>query len=711
MGWFSNLIARRQQESHIGAERVRRDIEGRFNPMRRLEPANLSRWIDEFSAGNLRPLARLLYDLSDRDYTWMAAQRKTIRGISRCPWEIRIKKGHEDNPEAIEQRDALQDFYDNLASTDLMRQTRTGGMANMIRQMMLAERDYYSVHELLWRVENGRLRLKAVWVPVWMFEAKTGHLRFLPTEFGIDGVELVPGEWMAHCGDGLGVACAICATYKRLSLADWLAYGEHNATPGLHGKTQARIGSAEWQKTVEAVAAFAKEWSIVTGTDVELNKIDLGASGSLPYQPLIERMDRAISALWRGADLSTLSANTQGASLQGEEMDMLEQSCAEDITETIRSNLDAFVLSYYFGYGVEKKAQFELIPISRPNVDQEIRINEHLIQHGAKLSLNDELGRFGRRVIDEDDPSDVPMVQPQETPTNSMLKAWNENTPALSDDEKALAAAHQQDFREVALALAEAMQQEGQDFRAAIKAVREQFPDYFARMGNDNQAAKELEAAMRRAAIAAPEAVANEGNNDIEWRTINGQAVPIKNGEADFSALKKTGQKQNTLEKSKEQKSFELKTDKIGPIWDDNDPKRDKHNHERGKNAFVKCLETKQDVKNAMRREKFGAIDFRYGKRGTPEINYRDGFGIAKIDAKHPGTAHKMAGVVAYGEIREDPRRNGDYGVISKRNLVILRKKEGRDNSYVVTSYDEASFDKIAKIKKGRLVENSRSGQ
>lgn len=540
MNLFS-LITRRRQESHIGAERVRRDIEGRFNPIRRLEPENLSRWIDEFGAGNLRPLGRLLYDLSDRDDTWKAAMRKTIRSVSRCKWEIRIKEGFENDPDAQHQVDVLLDFYSNLTASDLLRQSRVGGMAALIRQMMLAERDYYSVHEMLWRVDNGKLRLRAMWVPIWMFEGRSGHIRFLPTEFGIEGEPLVPGEWMVHCGDGLGVACAICAAYKRLSLADWLSYGEHNATPGLHTKTQARVGSAEWQKAVEATRAFAKEWAIVTGTDVELNKIDLGASGSLPYQPMIERMDRAISALWRGADLSTLSANTQGASLQGEEMDMLEQSCAEDITETIRANIDAFVLGYYFGFSVEKKAQFELIPVSRPNVDQEIKINEHLTRHGAKISIADEVSRFGRRQVDASDPNDIPMEVPKQQMPNP-LSAWNERDPGAEPLLK-LSAAFQEDFREVAEAIAAALQQDGADFRAAIEDVKKQFPAYFARMGKDSKASREMESMMRRAAIAMPidlQRVSNEGTSEGArkgWETRRANGWTPKQTEENRAAI------------------------------------------------------------------------------------------------------------------------------------------------------------------------------
>ena len=502
MGWINTILARMSDRGtpNVDAQRAEQDIRGRFNPVRQLDPANLSRWIDEFEAGNLRALARLLDALSERDENWKASQRKTIRSVSRCPWSIAKKDGHEKDPEAQKHYDVLVDFYSTLRATSLLKSTHVGGVAQLIRQMMLAERDYYSTHELIWRVENGKLRLRAVYVPVWMFEARTGALRFLQTEFAQVGEPLLPGEWLTHCGDGVGIACSICATYKRLSMADWLSYGEHNATPGLQTKTPAKIGSAEWLKAVEATRAFAKEWAIVTGTDVDINKIDLSAAGSLPYKEFIEMMNRGMTALWRGGDLSTVSADSQGASLQGEEMDMLEQGAVEDIAETLRTQVDPFVIEYYFGQGVQPLAEFCLSPVSRPNVDQEIKINEHLAKGGAKIPIADELSRFGRRAVDPANPDDLPMLAPAEpTIPPGALALGNEDPdadPAAGD----LAAAIAQDLAPVAKRLDELLKAEGDDLKKAAARLLEELPELAKKAALDPAAAALIEKAMRKAA-------------------------------------------------------------------------------------------------------------------------------------------------------------------------------------------------------------------
>ena len=515
MSWLDTIFNRQanRKEPNASAQRAEQDIRGRFNPIRQLEPANLSRWIDEFEAGNLRPLARLLDALSERDDVWKAAQRKTIRSVARCKWDVAIVDGHEKDPEAQKHFDALVDFYSTLRATALLKRTHVGGVAHLVRQMMLAERDAYSTHELVWRVENGKLRCTAVHVPLWMFENRTGNLRFLESAFGLEGKPLLPGEWLTHCGDGIGIACAICATYKRLSLSDWLAYSEHNATPGLHTKTPAKIGSPEWQKAVEATRSFAKEWAIVTGSDVQIGKIDLGASGTLPYQTFIEMMNRGMAALWRGADLSTISADSQGASLQDKEMEMLEQGAAEDIAETNREQLDRFVLNWYFG-DVPRLAEFRLLPVSRPNVDQEIKINEHLAKHGARIPIADELSRFGRRAVDAQNPDDEPMKAPEAAPAPGGFALGNETT-AADPDGAAFASAVAKDLAPIAKRMDELLKEEAGDLKAAAKRLLDELPELAKKALADPAAALIIEKSMRKAAgLEENGALANAGTSD-----------------------------------------------------------------------------------------------------------------------------------------------------------------------------------------------------
>jgi hypothetical protein len=61
-------------------------------------------------------------------------------------------------------------------------------------------------------------------------------------------------------------------------------------------------------------------------------------------------MDRAMAALWRGADLSTLSRGQGlGASLQADEMALLQEDDAAMVSETLNAQVDAVVVRELFG--------------------------------------------------------------------------------------------------------------------------------------------------------------------------------------------------------------------------------------------------------------------------------------------------------------------------------------------------------------------------
>ena len=71
---------------------------------------------------------------------------------------------------------------------------------------------------------------------------------------------------------------------------------------------------------------------------------------------------------------------------------------------------------------------------------------------------------------------------------------------------------------------------------------------------------------------------------------------------------------------------------------------------------------------------------------------------------KHPGDAAMIPGVIAYGDVYEDDV-NGKFYCIKKRNLVVLRKGNGR-NHYLITGYAKEDAHAIAKIRKEhKLVE------
>ena len=413
MNIFKRFFFQKQQ-SDVAVDRILIEQRNRINPLRGLDPAKITAAIDAYKAGELGDLARIVAALEERDDTMRAASRKMRAAAARCPHQVLIVEGEEKNPEAARHQEILKRFWANIRVTSALCRNERGGIRLLKKQMMDAMSIGYATHEIVWQVRPEGLTAKFVSVPLWFFENRTGELRYLRDSGYGDGEAMPEGEWMVATGDGVGIAASVAAMGKRLSFADWLIYSERAGQPGLHGKTTAAQGSAQWETLVHLIANFGRGAGLVTDNQTEIMPISAAVQGELPYPPLIERMDRAIATLYRGADLSTLSAEggAVGASLQGEEADILEQDACETLSETLQEQVERFVIRFETGAD-RPLAYIQISPVSRPNLDADIKIDQHLAQHGVKLSKREALQRYQRTEVDPDDPDDAPLVAPQ----------------------------------------------------------------------------------------------------------------------------------------------------------------------------------------------------------------------------------------------------------------------------------------------------------
>jgi phage gp29-like protein len=395
--------------SQISEMRVKNSMRARFNPIKTLTPDSLSHMLDSFAAGYLKSAALVWDSIERRDDVIQGVASKRKKSISRLNWEILCV---DNSPLAKDQKFALEYFYNNLSATNACDGNENGGIALLIRQMMDAVGKKYAVHEVIFEPhERGDLEkfspsqsdsralstlLTATFrfVPLWFFENREGKLKFIADEGATEGVPLEPGSWMVTTGDGLMEACSIAYIFKHLPLRDWLVYCERNGMPGIKGVTDAVPNTEQWEAARDAVADFGAEFSALMSRGTDIEAIDLSTRGELPYGALIDRMDRAIAALWRGSDLSTLSRQSgAGASLQSDETSILEADDAGMISETLSNQVDKFVLKYLFG-GAPAKAYIKLIPNTRQNVSEELNLYRELHKMGVPLSISDIREKF-----------------------------------------------------------------------------------------------------------------------------------------------------------------------------------------------------------------------------------------------------------------------------------------------------------------------------
>lgn len=394
------------QNTHITPGRVQRSLRWRFNPLRNITPEGLVRQLDNFEAGYLGEAAASWELIEKRDDLLKAVVPKRKKAVSRQGWEVLplATVGPEQAAEAKRHAAALEYFYRNLRCANAIDENERGGFQLLVRQMMDAVGKRYAVHEIVWRPEGGagaegarRVTAELRFVPLTFFENTTGRLRFLEAENQTEGTPLEEGEWMVTVADGLMVASSIAWMFKYLTLNDWANYSEKQGKPGVQGVTQAERNSADWQNMADAIGQLLAGEGIVTGANEEVRVIDLAKGGNAPFAALVDRLDRMIAALWRGADLSTLSReHGYGASLQDKEACLLEEDDAAMIAETLHRYVDEWVIRYAFGEGVKPLAAIKVLVAGRDCTDQDLRIDAFLAEHGAPVGVGEALQRYGR---------------------------------------------------------------------------------------------------------------------------------------------------------------------------------------------------------------------------------------------------------------------------------------------------------------------------
>jgi phage gp29-like protein len=387
-------------------------------------------------------------------------------------------------------KEVLTDFWGNVTAINAYDRNQKGKFRRLVKQMMTAVSFRYAAHHIVWEVKGGKLRATFEFVPLWLFENRTGTLRYLRDPWAQDGEILTDGEWMVTSGDGLMIACAIGWSAKRNAFNDWLIFSAKFSVPGTLGRTSAKKDSPEGRAMHEAVRTFGHDWAgVIYGDDgthdkpIEIIQASGNPSG-MPMPAVVERVDRKFAALYRGADLSTMSAGSgegSGASLQEKEGDILLSDDAETISETLEE-ISKKVIEWHFGYGVEPLAKLELIVPKREDTSSLVTDATSLADRGARVSVASLMDRLSLQTAKDDadvlgratsskDTGGTP-VPPSEEVANSALETDQEDL--MADLQAALRA----DLQPLGEALSGALQ--AGDFpamQAALKKISAGMPE------------------------------------------------------------------------------------------------------------------------------------------------------------------------------------------------------------------------------------------
>lgn len=418
------LMANLPTSTKFDDSRLKENKQARFNPIRCLTPHLLSCYLEEFRAGHFGNMARVMDCVEERDAILNVAGRKAKNAVSRHGYEIIAEEsgdqGQRDLAEA--QCEFLKDFFRNITATNACEPGEEGGFSLLVRQMMDAVGKRYSIHEIQWQFPSSE-RATATFhhIPLWHFQSTEGELEFLEDPNIGEGMKLSAHKerWLVSVGDGVMTSASVLWMYKNLSLKDWVIFNERFGFPVAHLQVQAEPGTEEWHAAKCAVEDLGGGDSIVSQVGANLEWMQIGGSGPIPYDKMIEYCDRAMVTLWRGADLGTISQGGDGvgASLQGDETATIELDQAQWVEEILNRRVVRPALAWRFGESAEVLARLEVKTGENKDEAARLAIFCKAIENNFPISIGTFSREFGIPLpadADETETMEAPIVRQME---------------------------------------------------------------------------------------------------------------------------------------------------------------------------------------------------------------------------------------------------------------------------------------------------------
>lgn len=657
----------------------------RYNALFALDPNVLVRHLVAFNSGDIAGLEHVIEEFENREDKMKIGAFKMSAAVASKPWEVRIARGEEDNERAKLHQEVLTRFWNRVEATDAFCRNRRGGLRLLVKQMMSAQSRVYAVHDVTWTVRgDGELEALFTFVPAWMFENRTGELRFIRDPGAYTGETMKDGEWLVTVGEGVGISAAILAMAKRLSWNDWLLFSEKCGMPVILGNTGAKEDTPAWKNLLNAIANVAPKTGVLADLETKLQAVQVGgSSGQTTYRELIDVVDRGISALYRGGDLATISqaGDSVGSDSQDGESELMDGDGCALVSETLHRQIDRHVIRFTCG-DFEPLAGIVINPPAEiDDVDRDIKVDQHLGEFGIRLSKKDMLARYGR--VEATDENDAAIRQQGQQPGFGGFGGLPNEKISHIPAGQSKGAGQRQTGEDQGKASEDVLKAFAQDTGPAADAIQEFLKD---------PSKEAAEALLKRlpdlipedpamAAVIA-EAMAKEfGTVELENEA---QRVPSGHGNGgQFTG--KTNQPRSTT-KEPHDKGFQDNYGNGNPETLAADPKM---NVERGKAVISHIMGKKEGYEpHAMYRKDIGWIGVDYGTPGAGK-NFDGGHGISHVVSKHPGAIDGVVDILQNGTAYKHDESKRKIYLIKDRTAVVLSKS--RDNRLLITGFENLS--------------------
>ncbi len=292
--------------SQFNQARIEWAIRLRYSPMPNLELDNIANQLNGFRIGEIRNVGKTWEVMMERDGELAVNSDKRKSDSAGLEWQITS----DGSPAGDKHAAALQYFYNNLSATKALDQDATGGVDELIYQTLSAVDYYYSAHEILLRVDNPagkEVTAEFRHTPVWFFEARRGYLGYLKHIFDLcTASRALLAEWLTAVNLGWMRPLSMAFAAKQwFSFREWLLFSQRYGSGFLEGITDAQRDSTEWNLAAQALNQLSNDATVLHNKGLEFKFLDQPSKNQLPYQPIVELVDRLYAKCYRGVDLAT----------------------------------------------------------------------------------------------------------------------------------------------------------------------------------------------------------------------------------------------------------------------------------------------------------------------------------------------------------------------------------------------------------------------
>jgi phage gp29-like protein len=422
-------------QSHFNQARIEWAIRLKYSPMPSLDMEILARQLNEFRIGEFREIGKTWEVMMERDGELAVNSDKRKSDAAGLEWQI-VSDGSIDGDKHAA---ALQYFYENLTATEALDQDVTGGVDELVYQVMSAVDNKYSTHEMLLRVDNPAAKEVTAefrHTPLWFMESRRGYLGYLQHIFELYGQPCIQGEWLTAVNTGWMRQLSMAYAMKMFPLRDWLLFCTRYGSGFLVGQTEGSPGDENWTQAEQALEQLANDGAVLVNNGIEFKFLEQSARNSLPFEPIVERIDRLYAKCYRGVDLATSSRQGKsggqggpavGASVQSEESGIFLLRDAKWTTGVMNERVDRPMIRYLFNQ--EPRAWFVLMPPLDDTSAEDLQSLQALVPMGFKVMMKEVYKRFRWSVPEAGEPclaSAAPAALPT-APENQTSKAGEDD--------------------------------------------------------------------------------------------------------------------------------------------------------------------------------------------------------------------------------------------------------------------------------------------